>query len=66
MPLAQVILIHSTNPVTKIMKLLKQPQQIMLLATMLLCSCVTARQQTHSTVSEHEHPRIFQTNNPIK
>ena len=37
-----------------------------LLLGFLLCSCVTARQQTHSTVSEHEHPRIFQTNNPIK
>lgn len=66
MPLAQVILIHSTNPTTKVMKLIEQLQQIMLLATMLLCSCVTARQQTHITVAEHEHPRIFQTNNPIK
>lgn len=39
---------------------------IMLMAAVLLCSCATARKQTHSTVSEHEHPRIFQTNNPIK
>ena len=38
----------------------------LLLGCLLLCSCVTVRQQTHSTVSEHEHPRIFQTNNPIK
>ena len=37
-----------------------------LLLSCLLCSCVTSRQQTHSTISEHEHPRIFQTNNPIK
>ena len=48
------------------MSLTQTSRTIAVLAAMLLCSCVTARQQTHSTVSEHEHPRIFQTNNPIK
>ena len=48
------------------MNLNQASRAIILLAALLASSCATARQQTHSTVSEHEHPRIFQTNNPIK